>query len=86
MAAVMPRKQKTADFETNLTELETLVVQMEQGDLSLEQSLQAFEQGIKLTRECQQTLNQAEQKVQVLIEQNGTVEAIDFETGEPLGD
>lgn len=86
MAAVMPRKQKTADFETNLSELETLVTQMEQGDLSLEQSLQAFEQGIKLTRECQQTLSQAEQKVQVLIEQNGTVEAIDFETGEPLGD
>ncbi|MEH6649582.1 MAG: exodeoxyribonuclease VII small subunit [Motiliproteus sp.] len=82
----MPRKQKTADFESNLAELETLVTQMEQGDLSLEQSLQAFEQGIKLTRECQQTLNQAEQKVQVLIEQNGTVEAIDFETGEPLND
>ncbi len=86
MAAAMPRKTKTPDFETNLAELETLVTQMEQGDLSLEQSLQAFEQGIRLTRECQQTLNQAEQKVQVLIEQNGAVEAIDFETGEPLSD
>ena len=86
MAAVMPRKAKTPDFETNLAELETLVTQMEQGDLSLEQSLQAFEQGIRLTRECQQTLNQAEQKVQVLIEQNGAIETVDFETGEPLSE
>lgn len=86
MAAVMPRKAKTPDFESNLAELESLVNQMEQGDLSLEQSLQAFEQGIRLTRECQTTLSQAEQKVQVLIEQNGEVEAIDFETGEPLSD
>ncbi len=86
MATLMPRKQKTPDFEANLAELEALVNQMEQGDLSLEQSLQTFEQGIRLTRECQQRLNQAEQQVQVLIEQNGAVEAIDFETGEPLSD
>ncbi|MEH6825599.1 MAG: exodeoxyribonuclease VII small subunit [Motiliproteus sp.] len=82
----MPRKSQPADFETSLSELELLVNQMEQGDLSLEASLQAFEQGIRLTRECQLKLNQAEQKVQVLIEQNGDVEAINFETGEPLGD
>lgn len=84
MATQMPRKPQTPDFETSLSELESLVKQMEQGDLSLEASLSAFEQGIRLTRECQLTLNQAEQKVQVLIEQNGTLEAIDFNTGEPL--
>ncbi|MEH6470479.1 MAG: exodeoxyribonuclease VII small subunit [Halopseudomonas sp.] len=82
----MPRKQQISDFETSLAELESLVNKMEQGDLSLEASLQAFEQGILLTRDCQQKLNQAEQKVQVLIEQNGAIEAIDFETGEPLDD
>jgi exodeoxyribonuclease VII small subunit len=84
MAPSMPRKPQTLDFETNLAELESLVKQMEQGDLSLEASLHAFEQGIRLTRECQQTLNQAEQKVQVLIEQNGTLTAVDFDTGESL--
>jgi exodeoxyribonuclease VII small subunit len=81
----MPRQTKPADFESSLSELEALVTKMEQGDLSLEESLQAFEQGIKLTRDCQQTLAQAEQKVQVLIEQNGNLEAIDFASGEPLG-
>lgn len=80
----MPRKSQTPDFETSLSELEKLVDQMEQGELTLEQSLQAFEQGIKLTRDCQQRLSQAEQKVQVLIEQNGQIEAVDFETGEPV--
>ncbi|MCW8884514.1 MAG: exodeoxyribonuclease VII small subunit [Motiliproteus sp.] len=71
----MPRKKKEPDFEHSLAELETLVTQMEQGDLSLEQSLEAFEQGVRLTRECQQRLNQAEQRVQVLMEQNGKVVA-----------
>ncbi|RDE18328.1 exodeoxyribonuclease VII small subunit [Motiliproteus coralliicola] len=80
----MPRKSQVPDFEASLSELEKLVDQMEQGELTLEQSLQAFEQGIKLTRDCQQRLSQAEQKVQVLIEQNGQIEAVDFETGEPV--
>lgn len=84
MAIQMSRKQQAPDFETSLSELESLVKQMERGDLSLEASLHAFEQGIRLTRECQLTLNQAEQKVQVLIEQNGGLEAINFDTGEPL--
>nr|WP_210395991.1 exodeoxyribonuclease VII small subunit [Motiliproteus sediminis] len=75
----MPRKAKAADFEQSLTELETLVTRMEQGDLSLEASLEAFEQGIKLTRECQQTLEQAEQKVRILMEQNGALKERTFE-------
>ncbi len=65
-----PRK-KTPDFEQSLAELETLVSAIEQGDLSLEQSLVAFEQGVRLTKECQQRLQDAEQRVQVLVEQNG---------------
>lgn len=58
-------------FEQSLAELEKLVVKMESGELALEESLQAFEQGIKLTRQCQNALAQAEQRVQVLLEQNG---------------
>ncbi|WP_207060866.1 exodeoxyribonuclease VII small subunit [Motiliproteus sp. SC1-56] len=67
----MPRKKKSLDFEQSLGELEALVNRMEQGELSLEESLAAFEEGIRLTRECQQRLEQAEQRVQVLIEESG---------------
>jgi exodeoxyribonuclease VII small subunit len=59
--------RKKTDFEKSLAELETLVQQMESGRLSLEDSLKAFERGIRLTRECQQALAQAEQKVQLLL-------------------
>ncbi|MGZ5578667.1 MAG: exodeoxyribonuclease VII small subunit, partial [Methylobacter sp.] len=46
--------------------------QLEQGDISLEESLQSFERGVFLTRTCQKALQEAEQKVQILIEKNGT--------------
>lgn len=59
------------DFEQSLNQLEALVEQMEEGDLSLEASLQAFEDGVKLTRQCQQALSAAEQRVQVLLEKDG---------------
>ena len=64
-------KGKKIDFEASLDRLEQLVDQMEDGELTLEESLKAFEQGVKLTRECQQALKDAEQKVQLLMEQNG---------------
>jgi len=56
------------NFEASLVELESLVQQMEQGDLTLEHSLQAFERGIALTRGCQTALAAAEQKVNVLMQ------------------
>lgn len=56
-------------FEPALASLEQLVQQMESGELSLEQSIQAFEQGMKLSQQCQQALNEAEQKVQLLMSQ-----------------
>lgn len=58
-------------FEDNLARLESLVSQLESGDLSLDDAMKAFEQGIRLTRECQESLSTAEQKVQVLMEKNG---------------
>ena len=75
----MPKKQKGYDFEKALSDLEQLVERMENGDFSLEESLQAFEQGIKLTRECQSMLAQAEQKVQVLIQGAGKITLEPFE-------
>ena len=52
---------------------------MEDGELSLEESLQAFEKGIKLTRECQTALKNAEQKVQVLLNENGDTEELNLD-------
>lgn len=67
------------DLEGALEKLELLVESLEQGDLSLEESLKAFEAGIKLTRQCQETLATAEQKVQLLIEQNGVLKSEPFD-------
>lgn len=58
------------DFEAALEELEALVERMEGGELSLDESLAAFERGIHLTRRCQQALSEAEQRVQVLLEKD----------------
>ncbi len=75
------KKTKTSSFEETLSELEALVENMEQGDLSLEDSLKSFEQGIVLTRTCQQTLKAAEQKVEILSRNNldGEPEPFDSE-------
>jgi exodeoxyribonuclease VII small subunit len=62
----MSESSDNVDFEAALAELEALVEQMEAGDLTLEQSLQAFERGIALTRDCQKALKAAELRVQAL--------------------
>lgn len=72
-------RKKAADFETSLAELQTLVERLESGELSLEDSLGAFEQGIRLTRDCQAALAQAEQKVQVLLERDGELQEAPFD-------
>ncbi|WP_163835422.1 exodeoxyribonuclease VII small subunit [Spartinivicinus ruber] len=78
----MARKKTAISFEESLTELEKLVEQLESGELPLEDALQAFEQGIKLTRDCQQALAKAEQKVNLLLEKNGLQNIEPFETEE----
>jgi exodeoxyribonuclease VII small subunit len=57
-------------FEQQLSELETLVDKMEKGEISLEDSLSSFEQGIKLARSCQKSLKDAELKVKILLNDN----------------
>ena len=75
----MAAKKKSVDFEKSLRELENLVTEMEKGDLSLEESLKAFEAGIKLTRDCQARLSEAEQRVQMLVEEQGELHLTPFE-------
>ncbi|GGL98925.1 exodeoxyribonuclease VII small subunit [Pseudomonas asuensis] len=72
-------RKKAPDFEHSLAELQTLVERLESGELSLEESLGAFEQGIRLTRECQSALSQAEQKVQTLLERDGVLTETPFD-------
>ena len=62
------------NFEKALENLDQLVSSMENGELSLEDSLKAFETGIKLTRECQTALKEAEQKIQILVNEEGDTE------------
>ena len=71
------KQQHLFNFEEALEELERLVSSMEEGELSLEDSMKAFEKGIKLTRECQTALQKAEQKVQILLNESGETQAFD---------
>jgi exodeoxyribonuclease VII small subunit len=61
---------KPKTFEASLEELEQIVRELEQGDLALERSLELFEQGVKLSRECQDRLNQAERRIEILMRDN----------------
>jgi exodeoxyribonuclease VII small subunit len=58
---------KDKNFEASLAELEQIVAQLEAGDLPLEQSLELFERGVRLSRECQKRLDEAERKVEILL-------------------
>ena len=70
-------------FESSLDDLEQIVKQLEAGDLPLERSLELFEQGVRLSRECQKRLDDAERKVEVLLRGNdGVYKAAPFEEPE----
>jgi exodeoxyribonuclease VII small subunit len=70
-------------FENSLKELEEIVGRLEAGDLPLEQSLELFEQGIRLSRDCQKRLDEAERKVEILLKGNdGTLAAQPFDEPE----
>lgn len=66
---------KTQTFEASLEQLEKIVRKLEDGDLPLEDSLKLFETGIRLSRECQERLNQAERRIEILLKD---------ENGEPM--
>jgi exodeoxyribonuclease VII small subunit len=58
---------KPKSFESSLEQLELIVRELEQGELPLERSLELFEQGVKLSRDCQERLNQAERRIEILM-------------------
>jgi exodeoxyribonuclease VII small subunit len=66
-------------FESSLRDLEQIVHQLENGDLPLEKSLELFEQGVRISRDCQKRLDEAERKVEILLKgANGTVATSPF--------
>lgn len=69
-------------FEQAMQELETIVSKMEQGDITLEASLQSFERGISLARRSQNLLEQAQQKVKILTQEGGEQHLEDFQAPE----
>ena len=68
-----------AKFEECLQRLEKIVQELEKGDVALEKSLALFEEGMKLSAVCKNELNQAEGKVEILLKQNGKLQAEPFE-------
>lgn len=75
-----PANPPPPSFEQSLAELEGVVAALERGDLTLEDSLAAFERGIGLTRICQQTLETAEQRVRILTDARPDAEPEPFDT------
>ena len=67
-------------FEECLQRLEKIVAELEKGDIPLEKSLSLFEEGMQLSNTCRKELEQAEGKVEILLKQNGKVQAEPFES------
>ncbi len=72
------KKTESLSFDAALGELEQIVQQLEQGDLPLESALKQFERGIQLARVSKQKLEQAEQQVQILLQQGGQEKLVPF--------
>ncbi len=74
-----------ASFETALEQLESTVVRLEEGEMPLEEALELFESGVKLSRQCSTTLGEAERRIEILVADRGTgedAEAVPFEPEE----
>jgi exodeoxyribonuclease VII small subunit len=70
-------KEPSIDLEKSLATLESIVEELESGDLPLEKAMQKFEEGVKLTRSCQSALRDAEQKVEILLKSAGGEESLE---------
>ena len=78
----MSDDKKPLNFEAQIEKLEVLVAQLENGNLSLEDSIKAYEEGVKIAQACQATLKHAEQKVEILTKQGEELVKQDFNTDE----
>ena len=76
---------ESPSFEEALDRLEAIVRRLESGEVSLEQSLRDFEEGVRLSRLCSARLDEAERKVSLLLADGGGIAEVDFQTGEVVG-
>ena len=68
----------TANFEKNMSDLENIVTELEKGDLNLDESISKFEEGIKISKQCNKILEDAEKKITILLEKDGEVKEENF--------
>ncbi len=71
-----------SSFEDNMNNLEKIVAELEKGDLNLDESITKFEDGIKLSKECNKILEEAEKKITILLEKDGETKEEEFTTEE----
>ncbi len=69
-----------ANFEENMNKLETIVADLEKGDLNLDDSVKKFEEGIKISKECNEMLEEAEKKITILLQKEDKIEEKEFTT------
>lgn len=79
-------KAQPAGFEDSLSKLESIVSQLESGDLPLERALEIFEEGVGLARLCQSHLAEAERKVEMLLRERGELKTMPFDTSSDLAE
>ena len=68
----------TSNFEKNMSDLENIVTELEKGDLNLDESISKFEDGIKISKQCNKILEDAEKKIIILLEKDGEVKEENF--------
>lgn len=68
----------TSNFEKNMSDLENIVTKLEKGDLNLDESISKFEEGIKISKQCNKILEDAEKKITILLEKDGEVKEENF--------
>ncbi len=71
--------EKENNFEDSMKNLERIATELENGNLSLDESVKKFEEGMKLAKQCNDILEQAEKKITILLEKNGELEEQNFE-------
>ena len=71
-------KMATSNFEKNMSDLENIVTELEKGDLNLDESISKFEEGIKISKQCNKILEDAEKKITILLEKDGEVKEENF--------
>lgn len=72
-------KENNGNFEESMKKLEDIVIELENGNLNLDESVNKFEEGMKIAKQCNKILEEAEKKITVLLENDGELEEENFE-------